>query len=66
MTALKPREAKLRAQALASNDHAAFVLYERAFRSIIYNRPRFALIHLRRAKAHILKAERALLKWAGQ
>lgn len=69
---LAPREAALRAEALRQITRAKLILdadgnYSRnAFRWVLRDCPRAALRDLRRAKAALVLAERALQKWAGR
>jgi len=68
---LKPREAKLRAEALTELDRAGKIIDGNmnacdAFMATLYGRPRVALLRIKTAKAHIAKAEAAIKKWAGR
>jgi len=71
VSALKPREARLRANSLRAIGNAtrelcgSYYLWM-PFEAIVHNRSKTALARVRAAKAHLLKAEAALRKWAGR
>ena len=68
---LKPREAKLRAEALTELYRVANRIHGPTFtqdatKAVLYDHPGIALQRIKAAKAHLAKAEAALRKWAGR
>ena len=67
---LPKREAKLRAEALQAIlsarvrlDDGYGAIFWTAFRAVIRDRPKAALLAIARAEAHLAKAKRALRAW---